>query len=262
MRNTLVKLLCGARRVLLGVLRRALPVAFWLLVWELCSRRIGQDLLLPSPGKVLECFAFVKEESFWQIVGTSLERTAAAYAMGIAIACVLAVGCHASRLLDAVVSPALQAVRATPVASFSLLAWLWLSKTYVPVLIGILMVVPVVFANVREGIQSTDRQLLEMARMFGWGRIRTWLRVVIPSVLPTFAAACEASVGMCFKATMAAEVICRPAIAIGYEIYTAKNALDTNYVLAWTIVGVLLSVVIEQLVKLLLKGGLRCVHRA
>ena len=243
-------------------LRKAFPVVFWLLVWAVCYRAVGQDLLLASPLQVARRFAFVVEASFWRCVGMSLWRTAAAYVLGVVIACVLAVACHASKLLDEVISPALLVVRATPVASFIILALVWLSATNVPILAGVLMVVPVVFANVREGISSTDKQLLEMALVFGWSRWKTWRRIVIPTVLPTFVAACQACVGLCFKATIAAEVIGVPKNAIGTQLYNAKIYLETDGLLAWTLVVILLSMVIERLLKAAFERGLRRVHHA
>ncbi|MBE5804587.1 MAG: ABC transporter permease subunit [Clostridiales bacterium] len=244
------------------VLRKAFPIVFWLLVWAACYRAVGQDLLLASPLQVARRFAFVTEASFWRCVGMSLWRTAAAYGLGIVIACVLAVACHASRLLDEVISPALLVVRATPVASFIILALVWLSATNVPILAGILMVVPVVFANVREGISSTDKQLLEMARLFGWSRWKTWRRIVIPTVTPTFVAACQACVGLCFKATIAAEVIGVPKNAIGTQLRNAKTYLETDALLAWTLVVILLSMVIERLLRAAFERGMRRVHHA
>ncbi|MBR3762948.1 MAG: ABC transporter permease subunit [Clostridia bacterium] len=248
------------QRKIQGALRKAFPIVFWLLVWAVCYRAVGQDLLLASPAQVLRRFSFVGEAAFWQSVGMSLWRTAAAYGLGVVIACVLAVGCHLSRLLDEVISPALLVIRATPVASFIILALVWLSSANVPVLAGVLMVTPVVFANVREGIRSTDPQLLEMARMFGWSAVKTWRRVIIPTVLPTFVAACEACVGLCFKATIAAEVIGVPKNAIGTQLYNAKIYLETDALLAWTLVVILLSLVMERLLKAAFERGLRRVH--
>ena len=243
-------------------LRKAFPIVFWLLVWAACYRAVGQELLLASPAQVARRFAFVAEASFWRCVGMSLWRTAAAYMLGVIIACVLAVVCHASKLLDEVISPALLVVRATPVASFIILALVWLSSSNVPILAGILMVVPVVFANLREGISSTDPKLLEMARLFGWGRLKTWRRVVIPTALPTFVAACQACVGLCFKATIAAEVIGVPKNAIGTQLYNAKIYLETDGLMAWTVVVIILSMVIERLLKAAFERGLRRVHYA
>ena len=45
--------------------RVLLPVAFWLAVWELCYRAVGQDLLLASPGQVVAYLAGGMNATFW-----------------------------------------------------------------------------------------------------------------------------------------------------------------------------------------------------
>ena len=248
------------------ILRALWPLAFWLLVWAVCARAVGKELLLAPPSVVLRRFTFVGEASFWHTVGMSLGRTALAYGLGVALACLLAALCRACRWLDDLVRPALAVIRATPVASFIILALVWLSAANVPVLAGVLMVLPVVYASAREGIDSADKKLLEMARMFGWGRGKTWMRVIVPSALPSVLAACEACVGLCFKAAIAAEVIGTPKNAIGTRLYSAKIYLETDSLLAWTLVVIILSIVIEKLLRLvirrLLEGRLNHVHHA
>ena len=244
------------------ILRKMFPLVFWLAVWTACYFAIHQDLLLAAPWDVAKRFTFVTTAPFWRSVGMSLMRTAAAYGIGVALACVLALLCHACPLADEVIRPALAVVRATPVASFIILALVWLSSSNVPILAGVLMVTPVVFANVREGMAAVDPQLREMAHLFGWGRLKTLRHVTIPSVLPTFLAACEACVGLCFKATIAAEVIGVPKNAIGSQLHSAKIYLETDALLAWTVTVIVLSMALEKLLCAAFERGKRRGNRA
>lgn len=247
-------------------LRKLWPLVFWLAVWMICYRAVGHDLLLASPLSVAQRFSFMGEAAFWRTIASSLWRTVLAYGTGVLIACALAVLCHFSRLVDELVRPALTVIRATPVASFIILALVWLSSDNVPILAGAVMVLPVVFANVSEGIRAVDQNLLEMARMYRWSGWKTWRRIVIPSVLPTFLAACEACVGLCFKATIAAEVIGTPKNAIGSQLYQAKIYLESDALLAWTLVVILMSMLLEAVLKRafrrMMEGRLRRVRHA
>ncbi len=245
-----------------GFLRKLFPLLFWLGVWVIAYLATGQELLIASPVSVMKRFAFVTEATFWRCVGMSLYRAAMAYGLGVVCACILAVLCHLWQWADDLVRPALAVVRATPVASFIILALVWLSSSNVPILTGMLMVVPVVFSNVKEGMDSADPQLLEMAKLFQWSRWKTFRRVIIPSVRSTFLAACEACVGLCFKASIAAEVIGTPKNAIGTQLYSAKIYLETDTLMAWTLVVILLSMGIEKLLRHVIRGGEKRVHRA
>lgn len=240
--------------------RVLLPVAFWLAVWELCYRAVGQDLLLASPGQVVAYLAGGMNATFWGCVGMSLVRTGAAYVLGVALGVALAVLCHWAPLLGEVIRPALAVVRATPVASFIILALVWLSAGNVPILAGLLMVVPVVYANVTQGIEAADPQLLEMARMFEVEAAQGMAAHPAAHGAAPFLAACEACVGMCFKATIAAEVIGVPRNAMGTQLYHAKIYLQTDALMAWTVVIILLSMVTEKLLREAIERGRRRVH--
>lgn len=231
------------------VMRVVFPLAFWLGVWQVAYLAVGQDLLLASPGQVVSYLLREMDAVFFQCVGMTLVRTAAAYGLGIALGGALAVVSHAVPLAGMLIRPALTVVRATPVASFIILALVWLSAGAVPVLAGVLMVTPLVYANVSQGIDAADERLLEMARMFGWRSGKIWRRVLLPSAKGPFLAACEAGVGMCFKATIAAEVIGVPRAAMGTQLYQAKIYLETDGLMAWTVAVIVLSMAAERLLR-------------
>ena len=239
----------NARRSLLTrpVWRAAIAALFWLALWVLAARAVGLPLLLPTPWAVLaRLAALCMQVPFWQAVGASMGRAVVGYAWGVGLGAVLAAGTCAWPLLDALLRPALRAIRAMPVASFIILALVWMGSDRVPVLTGALMVLPVVWGNVAQGIEAVDGQLLEMARVFRFSPMRRVRRVVIPSVLPTFLAACETAMGLCWKASIAAEVLGVPRRAIGTQLYQAKIYLETDALLAWTLAVVVLSVVLER----------------
>lgn len=239
------------------------PILFWLLLWAAAAALIRKELLLASPLQVFGRLArMAGDADFWGTVLRSVLRTGEAYLLGVLAGALLAAVCTLSVWADRLIRPALTVIRATPVASFIILALVWLSSSGVPVLAGMLMVIPVVFSGTREGLESADPQLKEMAACFRFGPARTWRRVLLPSAFPAFIAACEASVGLCFKATVAAEVIGVPKHAIGSMLYNAKVYLETDSLLAWTLVVILLSMIFEKLLKRLLKRGVKHVHHA
>ena len=57
-------------------------------------------------------------------------------------------------------------VKSTPVASFIILCLIWIPSKNLSVFISFLMVLPVIYTNILEGIRQTDRKILEMAKVF------------------------------------------------------------------------------------------------
>ena len=234
--------------------RVLLPVLFWLGVWQLTAAAVGQELLLPGPAAVgRRLLELAAGAVFWQTALASLLRIFGGLLLGVALGALLAGLTAWVPLLDWVLTPAVKVVRATPVASFILLVYLWVERGRVPGLISALMVLPVVWGNVTRGIAETDPQLLELARAYGFGRGRTLRRIYIPSVLPYFASGCRTALGLAWKAGVAAEVLCQPRNAIGTQIYNTKYYLETPSLFAWTLVVIALSFLLEWAVGGLLR---------
>ncbi|MCI7737662.1 MAG: ABC transporter permease subunit [Clostridiales bacterium] len=233
-----------------ALLERAGVFAFYIALWALAARWVNSPLLLPTPLAVLHRLgALLPSSGFWLTLGATLLRTLLAYLLGIAFAVLLAALCCRFRAAELLFSPLLSAVRATPVTSFIVLALVWLSSARVPVLTGFLMTLPVVYSALTQAVRAIDPRLLEMARLYRFGRGGTLRRVVLPSVLPAFVESCLAAIGLCWKAVVAAEVIGVPKLAVGSRLYEAKIYLETDSLLAWTLMLVLLSVLLEALLR-------------
>lgn len=109
------------------------------------------------------------------------------------------------------------------------------------------MVFPPVYLSTLEGIRRTDRQLLEMARVYRVPLSRRLAGIYVPQVLPYFRSAVSAALGLCWKAGTAAEVIGLSGGTIGERLYTAKVYFQTPDLFAWTVVIVLISALFEKL---------------
>ena len=233
--------------------------AFWLAVWQCAAMAVGQEVFLVSPVQaVCTLLQLLPQAEFWQRVGFSSGRILLGFGLGVAVSIVLAVAAQAWHTADVLLAPVLQLVKATPVASFIILALVWVRGASLSVLISFLMVLPVLYGAVRTGIQSAAPQLLEMTKVFRLPLGRRLRAVWLPAVLPAFRQGCSVALGICWKSGVAAEVIGLPNGSIGDALYRAKITLSTGELFAWTFVIILLSAGFEKLFLLLLD----CVTRA
>lgn len=234
----------------------AIPaLVFWLLVWQLASGAMGNTLLLPSPLQVLQCLGrLVTTAAFWQTTLTSIGRILLGVTAATALGVCLAVLTSRFRLPELLIAPAMTAMQATPVASFTILVLIWLDRDYVPVLICGMMVLPVIWGSVSTGIRVTDRQLLEMGAVFRLPPLTKLRRIWIPSVMPFFRTSCSSALGLGWKAGIAAEVLTVPRASIGRMISESKLYLLTEELFAWTLAVVLLSLLLQKLMLAMMNG--------
>ncbi len=236
---------------------------FWLAIWQVVSMRVGSNILLPSPILTVQTlFSFIAEGAFWHTVWASLLRIMAGFLLGVLVGCVLGVLAHWQPVIKIVLSPLITVMTAIPVASFIILALVWLHAATLPIFISFMMCTPLVYRGCLQGLEETSKEILEMAQVFRMGWLKKALYIYLPALLPFLLSACKTAIGLAWKSGIAAEIIGLTALSIGEKMYSAKIYLMIPDMFAWTLVVVLLSMGFEHLFSLVvtyatnkLKGG-------
>ena len=149
------------------------------------------------------------------------------------------------------------AIKSVPVASFIIISLIWLTSSELSIFISFLMVLPIIYTNVLEGIRSTDRKMTEMADVFHIPWNRRLVYIWLPQIRPYLISACSMSLGLSWKAGIAAEIIGIPDGSIGEMLYNAKAYLNTVDLFGWTVIIVVISIAFEKLFLALLRYGFR-----
>ncbi|MBR2848437.1 MAG: ABC transporter permease subunit [Clostridia bacterium] len=236
------------KRFLDRFLRTGAALLFWGCVWAAAAYFVDKEVLLPTPfavGRVM--VSLFAETSFWFSIFGSLVRVLIGYIAGCAVGIILAAFCFRFRLINTMFSPVLSVIRAVPVASFIILALVWIGRDRVPSFSAFLMVLPIVTGNILTGLRSVDRELWEVAKLYRFDFLKKFRLLYIPAALPHFTSAARTSLGMAWKAGIAAEVLCSLSFSIGGYIYESKVYLETPALFAWTITVILISMLIEGL---------------
>ena len=237
-------------------------VVFWLLVWQAGSMLLGQEILLVSPLRAASRLAeLVGTASFWSSIGFSFRRIAGGFLLALFAGTVLAAFSSRYRRVRELAAPLMFTIKSVPVASFIILALVWLSSKNLSVMIAFLIVLPVIYGNVLAGFEAADRKMLEMADVFRIPPGRRMRYVYLPQIYPYFKSACGIALGLCWKAGVAAEVIGIPVGSIGEKLQQAKVYLDTPDLFAWTFVIVVISVLFEKIFLAVLQAAEKLLRR-
>lgn len=241
---------------------RLWAIAFWLLLWQAAAMLVGHDFLLASPVTVLLRFfelAFTGE--FWASALFSLCRIFSGFLLGLAAGVVCAGLCARFRRMRELIAPLWTVLRAIPVASFVIVALIWVPSRNLSVLIAFLIVFPLVYAGAMGEIERTDPRMLEMARLFRMPLSRRILYIYTLPALRSFEATCASAMGLAWKSGIAAELISIPTGSIGEKLYTAKVYLMTGDLFAWTILILLLSAACSRIFTGLMRLAARRLER-
>ena len=215
---------------------------------------VGRDFLLAPPLTVLaRLCALAATAQFWRAALYSLSRILLGFLLGAAAGALCAgLSARFTRFRE-LIAPLWMVLRAVPVASYVVVALIWLPSRNLSVLISLLIVFPVIYAEALAQIGRADPQLREMARLFGMsGRKKLVYLYALPA-LREMGPACASAMGLAWKSGIAAELISIPAGSIGERLYQAKVYLMTGDLFAWTILIIALSAACARLLAALLR---------
>ena len=219
---------------------------------------VGRDFLLASPLTVLlRLFELAATAAFWRAAVHSLCRILSGFLLGAAAGAAAAGLSARFRRFRELIAPLWAVLRAIPVASFVIVALIWIPSKNLSVLISFLIVFPVLYAEMSAEIGRTDPQLREMAQVF---RMRTGRKLIYLYALPALrnmAPTCASAMGLAWKSGIAAELISIPTGSIGERLYQAKVYLMTGDLFAWTILIILLSAICARLFAALMRAAAR-----
>lgn len=235
-------------------LRKCIIIVFWLLIWQLGSLAVGNSILLVGPVDMIKSLAsLLPTLDFWQTIAYSFGKISIGFLSAFFLGIIFGSAGYRFSLLQELLQPIILLMKSIPVASFVILALIWLGSRQLSVFISFMVVFPIIYINTISGLESTDKKLLEMTQVFHVSVWKKVLYIYLPALMPYLISSCKVSLGMSWKSGIAAEVIGVPAHSIGERLYMAKIYLSTADLFAWTFVIIIISAVFEQVFLYLLK---------
>ena len=229
-------------------LKKALIILFWLGVWQLVSLLVHNSVMLVGPVETAENLVrLVRAADFWASVWYTFWRIGLGFASAACLGIVLAFFSAAHPILREFLSPFFAALKSVPVASFVILLLVWFGSKNLAFFTAFLVVLPILYGNTLEGLLAADRKLLEMADVFRIPFSAKLHYILLPGLSPFWRSAFSLALGMSWKAGVAAEVIGQPLHSVGNRLYQSKIYLETADLLAWTVVIILISYLVEKL---------------
>ncbi|MGN1451274.1 MAG: ABC transporter permease [Eubacteriales bacterium] len=246
---------CKAVKILKsGAFRRAAACMLALSVWQGASMLPVGGVLIASPWDTAVRLAeLVRGIAFWRSLGQTFGHIASGFLIGLALGAALAALSVKFPVVEDLLRPYVFMVKSVPVASFIVIALVWMSSKSLSVFISFLMVFPVIYSNILQGIKSSDRQLSEMAKVFRIPAGKRFLYITLPGLKSHIVSGCSTALGLAWKAGVAAEVIGIPYGTVGEQLYMAKVHFDTAELFAWTAVIVVMSIAFEKFFLAMLK---------
>jgi NitT/TauT family transport system permease protein len=165
--------------------------------------------------------------SLWGSLLITLRITAAALAAAALVGGALALLFARSRVLEISLFPYAVILQVTPIVAIAPLIIIWVKDTFLSLLIcaWIVAFFPIV-SNTTLGLNSADRNLVELFRLYGASSWQILWRLRVPSALPYFLAGLRISGGLALIGAVVAEFVAGTG---GAETGLAFRILESGY---------------------------------
>lgn len=243
------------RRRLQGVLLACLTPAILLLTWQFAvDAGVVRSTILPSPATIAQTLGELAiTGELIRHLSVSLLRVIVGFALGALGGIVLGILTGLVRPASDALALVLGILRPIPVIAWVplLILWLGIGESSKVTLIAIGTFWPVLL-NLVHGIRTTDRKLLEVARVFEKDSLSLLRRVVLPAALPSLITGLRLGLGVAWTSVIAAELLGADR-GIGYLIAYARELTQVDVMFT--------GLVAIGVTGILIDGALRLVER-
>ncbi len=180
----------------------AVAIVVWILVLELFEL---PPILLPSPQRVLDAAMRERDTLIRGMFSTGI-AAAAGLATALLIGSFVAILFSQSRLIRRAFFPYVIFLQTVPIVAIAPLLITWSGYRFRTVVIVtvIISLFPII-SNVTAGLMTIERELADLFRMYGAGRIKRLWKLQIPSAVPYLVLGAKISSGLAVIGAIVAE---------------------------------------------------------
>lgn len=229
-----------ARRTIRNWIRAVFPpIAFAfvvLVLWEVFVFVTSiSALLLPAPTQIV--VALVDNTGlFARNAVVTLGEILIGFTLGASVGIVLGILLSYSRIFERSVYPWLVASQMVPIIAVAPILVVWFGFTLVPkvLVVALISFFPVV-VNTVDGLQSVDRQMINLMRTFGASQVRIMRTVRIPWAMPFVFSGLRIAMALAVVGAVFGEWV-GSSSGLGYLMLAFNNQLATTDLFAAVIV--------------------------
>lgn len=245
-----------------NIIAKTVAVLLAIAVWQAAASYVGYKILLPGPIDVLKRLPeLCKREEFMSTVTYTFGKIIRGFLCGFFVGVLFGLLAGRYKIVETLLWPYMVTAKSIPVASFTIVALIWLSSSSLSTFVSFLMVTPIVYTNTLHGYKNTDPRMKEMAKVFRLSFYKRFIYITLPSIKPFLLSASSISFGLAWKSGVAAELIAAADNSVGGELYYTKINIITDDLFAWTFIIILISVAFENLFSIALKGIYKAVEK-
>lgn len=224
-----------------------------LVAWGLgsASGALPGNVLAPPWAVLDSAWSLTRSGVLWHHLSLSLTRAGLGLLLGGGFGLLLGVLAGLSRLVEELVDPTMQMIRAVPFLALIplLIVWFGIGESSKILLIAAGAAKPM-YLNAYGGVRNVDPKIIEAARIFGLTRWRLIVEIYVPAALPSLMVGLRLSTTMALLALIGVEVI-NTTQGIGFLMLQAQEYFKTEILIVCVVIYALFGLMTDLVVRVL-----------
>lgn len=236
----------------LNILCAVISIAIMIAVWIIAYLAVKNNYIIPSFTETLTTFfTCFSESAFWIALLNSLVRTLCAFTVSFLLAVICAVCSASSKVFKLILNPFMVVLRTLPTLAVILMILIWTNAETAPVIVTVLVLFPMIYAQLSASAEGIDKNLIEMAEVYKVSRKDKIFKIYLPLISPDIFSQIGANVSFGLKIMISAEVLAKTYKSLGGLMQSAKEYLEIPRLAALTLAAVILGLILDIALSLL-----------
>ena len=186
-------------------------IFLFLVIWELLIHAFDiKWYLLPPPTMIIESI-YSNFFSLMSSLAITLKVTLTALAMSVIISLCVAIIFYFSRIVEKTMMPITVVLQVTPIIAIAPLISIWVDNSEIATLIcAFLVAFFPLLTNTITGLKSTEKNHLDLMKLYRANKIQLLRYVVLPNALPYFLSGLKISTGLALIGAIVGEFVIGP----------------------------------------------------
>jgi len=224
-------------------------------LWEVLTHALNiKWYLLPPPSMILGSI-FQNFSSLMESMLVTLKVTLIALSISVLISVSLAILFYLSKILERSLMPITVVLQVTPIIAIAPLISIWVDSSEMATLIcAFLVAFFPLLTNTITGLKSTEKNHLDLMRLYRANKLELMRFVVLPNALPYFLSGLKISTGLALIGAIVGEFVIGPISGhsgLAYRIIESGYQLEIPKMFSSVFLISIMGIVLYNVVRLL-----------
>ena len=228
-----------------------LGIIIFILLWFFISLKINSEIVFPNILTIIKkLIEIILEKSFYKDLFLSLIRVFITFILSFLLTIIFGILSGIFSSIRYMLMPIINFIRTIPTIPLILVAIIWFDNNTVPIFVSMLVIFPIMYDSITNGIINVDQKLIEMSISYNVSLKTQIINLYIPYIKPYIFTGISQSMGITWKSILAAEILALPSFGIGTKLYESHLYLDSVSLFAYCLIAIIFNGIFEIIIRI------------